>query len=223
MLPIFVATMLLVPAAGTVTTFLAAWELMALASLLLVLAEHRRAEVRAAGVFYAVLTQLGFAALLVGLLVLAAAGGSDVLAVLASTAARISPATRTVVFVATLVGFGSKAGLVPLHAWLPRAHPEAPSPVSALMSAAMVNLGIYGLLRFDLQILGPAPKWWGLDAADRRRSVGGVRGVAGDGGHRPQTAAGILDDGEHGPDRSRARRGRPARLRPVRRTLPRSR
>ena len=175
MLPIFVATMLLVPAAGTVTTFLAAWELMALASLLLVLAEHRRAEVRAAGVFYAVLTQMGFAALLVGLLVLAAAGGSDVLAVLASNAARVSPAIRTVVFVATLVGFGSKAGLVPLHAWLPRAHPEAPSPVSALMSAAMVNLGIYGLLRFDLLILGPAPKWWGLTLL----IVGGLSAVYG--------------------------------------------
>ncbi len=65
-------------------------------------------------------------------------------------------------FVLTLVGFGSKAGLVPLHAWLPRAHPEAPSPVSALMSAAMVNLGIYGIVRFDLQLLGPGPRWWGV-------------------------------------------------------------
>jgi formate hydrogenlyase subunit 3/multisubunit Na+/H+ antiporter MnhD subunit len=60
------------------------------------------------------------------------------------------------------MGFGSKAGLLPLHAWLPRAHPEAPSPVSALMSAAMVNMGIYGLIRIDQQILGPGPHWWGL-------------------------------------------------------------
>jgi formate hydrogenlyase subunit 3/multisubunit Na+/H+ antiporter MnhD subunit len=66
------------------------------------------------------------------------------------------------VFLLTLVGFGSKAGLLPLHAWLPRAHPEAPSPVSALMSAAMVNMGIYGIIRIDLQILGPGPHWWGL-------------------------------------------------------------
>ena len=65
-------------------------------------------------------------------------------------------------FVLTLIGFGSKAGLLPLHAWLPRAHPEAPSPVSALMSAAMVNLGIYGVIRVDLQLLAPAPRWWGL-------------------------------------------------------------
>jgi formate hydrogenlyase subunit 3/multisubunit Na+/H+ antiporter MnhD subunit len=61
-----------------------------------------------------------------------------------------------------VAGFGSKAGLVPLHAWLPRAHPEAPSAVSALMSAAMVNLGVYGICRVDLQLLGPGPRWWGL-------------------------------------------------------------
>ncbi len=69
---------------------------------------------------------------------------------------------RTAVFLLTVAGFGSKAGLVPLHAWLPRAHPEAPSPVSALMSAAMVNLGVYGIVRIDLQLLGPGPRWWGL-------------------------------------------------------------
>ena len=61
-----------------------------------------------------------------------------------------------------MAGFGSKAGLLPLHAWLPRAHPEAPSPVSALMSAAMVNLGMYGIIRIDLQLLGPGPRWWGV-------------------------------------------------------------
>src|ERR1019366_2208232 len=150
MLPLFVAAMLLVPAAGAVTTFLLAWELMAGASLVLVLSEHKRAAVRSAGAFYAVMTQLGFAAILLALVVLSAAGGG------------ISGGTRTAVFLLTLVGFGSKAGLLPLHAWLPRAHPEAPSPVSALMSAAMVNMGIYGIIRIDLQLLGPGPHWWGL-------------------------------------------------------------
>ncbi|CCC42425.1 proton-conducting transporter membrane subunit [Mycobacterium canetti] len=156
--PLFVAAMLLVPAAGSVTTFLLAWELMAIASLILVLSEHTRPQVRAAGLWYAVMTQLGFIALLVGLVVLAAAGGSDRFAGLGA----VSDGVRTVVFVLTLAGFGSKAGLVPLHAWLPRAHPEAPSPVSALMSAAMVNLGCYGIARIDLQLLGPGPRWWGL-------------------------------------------------------------
>lgn len=156
--PLFVAAMLLVPAAGSVTTFLLAWELMAIASLILVLSEHARPQVRSAGLWYAVMTQLGFIAILVGLVVLAAAGGSDRFAGLGA----VCDGVRAAVFMLTLVGFGSKAGLVPLHAWLLRAHPEAPSPVSALMSAAMVNLGIYGIVRFDLQLLGPGPRWWGL-------------------------------------------------------------
>src|SRR5450631_3041115 len=162
MLPLFVTAMLLVPAAGSVTTFLLAWELMAGASLVLVLSEHHRAEVRSAGAFYAVMTQLGFAAILLALVVLSAAVGGDAFATIDAHSGGISSGTRTAVFLLTLMGFGSKAGLLPLHAWLPRAHPEAPSPVSALMSAAMVNMGIYGLIRIDLQILGPGPHWWGL-------------------------------------------------------------
>jgi formate hydrogenlyase subunit 3/multisubunit Na+/H+ antiporter MnhD subunit len=157
-LPLFVAAMLLVPAAGSVTTFLLAWEMMAVASLVLVLADHMRPEVRSAALVYAVMTQLGFVVILVGLVVLSAAGGADRFADLTG----VPDGARTAVFVLTLAGFASKAGLVPLHAWLPRAHPEAPSPVSALMSAAMVNLGVYGIVRIDLEILGPGPRWWGL-------------------------------------------------------------
>ncbi|PQM45329.1 proton-conducting transporter membrane subunit [Mycobacterium talmoniae] len=170
-LPLFVAAMMLVPAAASVTTFLVAWELMALSSLVLVVSEHTRAQVRAAGLVYAVMTQLGFVALLVGLLVFSAAGGADRFADLVG----VSDGVRAAVFVLTLAGFGSKAGLVPLHAWLPRAHPEAPSPVSALMSAAMVNLGIYGIIRVDLQLLGPGPRWWGLTLL----IVGGVSALYG--------------------------------------------
>ncbi len=170
-LPLFVAAMSLVPAAGSITTFLLAWELMAIASLVLVLTDHRRRAVRSAAVFYAVMTQLGFAAILLGLMVLAAAGGADRFIDVAA----VSDDTRAVVFVLTLAGFGSKAGLLPLHAWLPRAHPEAPSPVSALMSAAMVNLGVYGIIRIDLQLLGPGPGWWGVTLL----VVGGVTAVYG--------------------------------------------
>ncbi|HYO18174.1 MAG TPA: proton-conducting transporter membrane subunit, partial [Dermatophilaceae bacterium] len=164
-LPLFVAAMMLVPAAGSVTTFLLAWELMAAGSLVLVLSEHHRAEVRSAGVFYAVMTQLGFAAILLALVVLSAAGGGDSFEAIAANSGDIPSGTRTAIFLLTLMGFGSKAGLLPLHAWLPRAHPEAPSPVSALMSAAMVNMGIYGIIRIDLEILGQGqaiPHWWGL-------------------------------------------------------------
>ena len=161
-MPIFVATMLLVPAAGSVPTFLLMWELMAVSSMMLVLAGHRRAEVRSAGVYYAVLTHLGFMAILLGLLLLSAATGTTRFAEISFAIGDVGHGARTVIFVLTLLGFGSKAGLLPLHAWLPRAHAESPSPASALMSAAMVTLGVYGIVRIDLDILGPGPRWWGL-------------------------------------------------------------
>jgi formate hydrogenlyase subunit 3/multisubunit Na+/H+ antiporter MnhD subunit len=152
---LFVASMLLVPAAATAVTLLMCWELMALTSLLLVLAEHRRRpEVAEAGRWYAVMTHLGFACILAGLML---AGGGSL------TAARhLPPALAGTVFVLALAGFGSKAGVVPLHAWLPRAHPEAPSHVSALMSAAMVNMGVYGIIRTGFGLLGGGARWWWL-------------------------------------------------------------
>ena len=166
--PLFVLAMLLVPAAASVGTLLVCWELMALTSLLLVLAEHRqRREVAAAGRWYAVMTHLGFLAILTGLLLFAAHATDDSFTALRQAAQQLPPGVGGAVFVATLIGFGSKAGVVPLHAWLPRAHPEAPSHVSALMSAAMVNLGVYGIIRvgFDLlgfSMLGAGARWWWL-------------------------------------------------------------
>lgn len=161
-LPLFVTAMIFVPLAASVTTFVALWELMALTSLVLVLADHQRVQVREAGLSYAVMTQLGFAAIVLGLVVFAASSGSDGFAQMTADAHTMPASVRSAVFVLTVIGFGSKAGLVPLHAWLPRAHPEAPSPVSALMSAAMVNLGIYGIVRVDIAMLGRGPTWWGL-------------------------------------------------------------
>ena len=162
-LPLFVAAMLLVPVAASVSTFLVVWELMAATSLLLVLAEHRHsAAVAQAGQWYAVMTHLGLLTILAGLVGFAAAAHGETFAQLRAAAADMSPAARSAVFVVTLLGFGSKAGAVPLHVWLPRAHPEAPSHVSALMSAAMVNLGVYGIIRVGLDLLGGGPTWWWL-------------------------------------------------------------
>ena len=159
MVPLFVAAMVLVPVAASVGTFLVCWELMALTSLLLVLAEHtRRPAVRDAGLWYAVMTHLGLVVILIGLVLFAAHAPDDSFTSLRS--ATMSPAVRGAVFLTTFAGFASKAGMVPLHAWLPRAHPEAPSHVSALMSAAMVNLGVYGVLRVGLDLLGGGPRWW---------------------------------------------------------------
>jgi formate hydrogenlyase subunit 3/multisubunit Na+/H+ antiporter MnhD subunit len=162
-LPVFVVAMVLVPAAANVATLLACWELMALASLVLVVAEHRRGpQVASAGRWYAVMTHLGFMSVLIGLMVFVAHAPDDSFTALRETGRHLSPALAGVVFVAALVGFGSKAGIVPLHAWLPRAHPEAPSHVSALMSAAMVNLGVYGLVRVGVDLLGGGAAWWWL-------------------------------------------------------------
>jgi hydrogenase-4 component B len=108
------------------------------------------------------MTQFGAAALLVGLVLLATHTGSQSFAAIAARSAHLPAWVRGSAFVLAVVGFGSKAGMVPLHVWLPRAHPEAPGPVSALMSAAMVNLGIYGIVRVGDGLLGGGPVWWWL-------------------------------------------------------------
>jgi len=165
-IPLFVTSMLLVPAAGSVATFLWLWELMALTSLLLVLVDHRRREeARSAAEWYAVMTHVGAAAILLALLVLSAHAGGQSFTAIRAHAKDLSPALRGIAFVLALVGFGSKAGAVPLHVWLPKAHPEAPSPASALMSGAMVNLGIYGIVLVGDSLLGGGPVWWWLVVA----------------------------------------------------------
>lgn len=162
-LPLFVASMLLVPAAASVTTLLILWELMALTSLVLVLAEHQlRRSVREAGLWYASMTHLGLVAILLGLVVFAGRAGGESFAELRAGAGDLPAGTQSVIFILIFIGFGSKAGMVPLHVWLPRAHPEAPSHVSALMSAAMVKLGLYGLIRVEFDLLGGGPRWWGV-------------------------------------------------------------
>jgi formate hydrogenlyase subunit 3/multisubunit Na+/H+ antiporter MnhD subunit len=161
--PCFALALLLVPIAASVSTLLYAWELMALTSLVLVCTGHG-AETLSAGVWYAVLTHLGLVAVLAGLVWLAAATHTETFAGIAAASPGISPSVKGFVFVLVLAGFGSKAGMVPLHAWLPRAHPEAPSPVSAVMSAAMVNLGVYGLIRVGFDLLHGGSRWWWLTA-----------------------------------------------------------
>jgi formate hydrogenlyase subunit 3/multisubunit Na+/H+ antiporter MnhD subunit len=161
--PLFVLSLLLVPTAASASTFLVLWELMALTSLVLVLAEHRHhPAAREAGWWYAVMTHLGLVLILVAFFLLAAHAPGDSFAALRRAGPSLSPLTGGLVFLAALGGFGSKAGVVPLHVWLPRAHPEAPSHVSALMSGAMVKLGVYGLVRVGWDLLGGGPRWWGV-------------------------------------------------------------
>ncbi len=158
---VFLLGMQLVPAAADVVTFLLAWELMALASTVLLLADHaRRSEVRSAALWYAVMTHLSFVLLLAGFALLAAHAGATSFAAISASGA--SGMTADLAFLLLAGGFVTKAGLVPVHVWLPRAHPEAPSHVSAAMSAAMVKLGVFGVLLATLHLLPHGPSWWGL-------------------------------------------------------------
>ena len=158
---VFIAAMILVPLARNVLTFLALWEVMSLASYFLVITEHERAETLQAGWIYFVMTHAGFAALFLGFLLLARATGTASLSEWSAAAVKLDPGSRNLIFVLLALGFGSKAGAIPLHVWLPRAHPAAPSHVSALMSGVMIKLGVYGLVRVAFDWLGAGPVWWG--------------------------------------------------------------
>jgi hydrogenase-4 component B len=156
---VFVASMGVVPLAANAVTFLLAWELMALASYVLVLHDRHSPAVRGAWV-YAVMSHAGLGCLLLGMLLLGAATGS--LRFADWHAATLAPSARNLAFALLALGFAGKAGVIPLHVWLPLAHPVAPSPVSALMSGVMIKLGVYGLLRTGLDWLGGGPAWWGV-------------------------------------------------------------
>jgi hydrogenase-4 component B len=150
-----------VPLAANALTFLLAWELMSLASYVLVAQAGDREAVSAAWV-YAVMTHAGLACLLAGMLLLGIWTESFRFADWSATASGLSPGGAALAFVLLALGFGAKAGVIPLHVWLPLAHPAAPSHVSALMSGVMIKLGIYGLMRIGLDWLGTGPAWWGI-------------------------------------------------------------
>jgi hydrogenase-4 component B len=138
--------------------FLIGWEVMALAGYFLLVAEHEEPEVRSAGTIYLVASHLGAASLLVLFSLLKIATGSFLFP--ASGSLQLASGFATMIFLAALFGFGSKAGLMPLHIWLPSAHANAPSHVSALLSGVMLKMGIYGVLRV-VSFFGVPPLWWG--------------------------------------------------------------
>jgi hydrogenase-4 component B len=160
MYTLFLACMSLVVMAGNVLTFLMMWEGMSLSSYFLVITENKEKGVLRAGIWYAAMTHAGLA-LLLAAFVLLSNGSSGAFADLRAASGGLTGTIRSVIFVLAFLGFGSKAGIIPLHVWLPRAHPAAPSHVSALMSGVMIKLGIYGLLRVVLDLMGGGPPWWG--------------------------------------------------------------
>jgi len=152
------ASMVMVALARNGVLFLVAWEMMALTSFLLVVFESDKENVRRAGWVYVVATHLGMG-FLITLFVLLCPGGSLDFAQVADAAHR-SLGLKNLLFCLAVVGFGIKAGFVPMHVWLPEAHSAAPSHVSAVLSAIMVKMGIYGLIR-TLTFLGAPEPWWG--------------------------------------------------------------
>ena len=157
---VFLASMAMVILADDAYLFMVAWETMALSSYFLVTAQHRLPEIRRAGFLYLLMAHVGALGILLCFGVLH--GGSWQMTFAAMRGATLAPAWASVAFVLALFGFGAKAGLVPLHVWLPEAHPAAPSPVSAMMSGLMLKVGVYGLLRVSLDLLHAGPWWWGL-------------------------------------------------------------
>ena len=170
------ASMALVVISRNALLFLVAWEIMALASFFLVTLEDEHSQVRQAGRIYLIATHIGTAFLVAMFLLLGRSAHSlefaDIATALCMPGA--SAAFAATVFLLALVGFGTKAGFMPLHVWLPEAHPAAPSHVSAVMSGVMIKTGIYGLLR-TLTFLGPPPLWWGWTMV----GIGASSGVLG--------------------------------------------
>lgn len=157
---LFLGSMGLVLLADDAYAFMVGWELMALSSYFLVTTEHRIPAIRSAGFLYLLMAHIGALSILLAFGLLQ--GGSWHFTFDAMRAARLSPAWAACAFLLALVGFGAKAGLVPLHVWLPEAHPAAPSPVSALLSGVMLKTAVYGLLRIGFDLLGHPVWWWGL-------------------------------------------------------------
>jgi len=169
----FLAGMNLVVLADDAFTFLVSWEFMSLSSWALVMAHHRERDNAHAGYVYLVMASFGTLALLLAFGLLAGADGGYAFAQIRAEAH--APALAGLVLMLVLVGAGSKAGLLPLHVWLPLAHPAAPSHVSALMSGVMTKVAVYGFVRIVFDLLGEPAWWWSMVVL----ALGGITAVMG--------------------------------------------
>lgn len=159
---VFLSSMVVVMLADDAYLFMVAWETMALSSYFLVTTSHRIAEIRRAGFLYLLIAHIGAIAILLCFGVMHGDGGDYTFDAL--RASELPATWASAAFLLALFGFGAKAGLLPLHVWLPEAHPAAPSPVSALMSGVMLKTAIYGMVRVCFDLLGSPQWWWGMVA-----------------------------------------------------------
>lgn len=159
---IFILSMIFVVTSNNAVMFLIVWELMSIISYLLVVYEHEKAESREAGFIYIIMTHIGTGFIIISFLILAGTSGSFGFETFRAAGSTMPPLLKDIAFLFALIGFGTKAGIVPLHIWLPYAHPAAPSNVSALMSGVMIKTAIYMLIRFSFDFLGAGVQWWGM-------------------------------------------------------------
>lgn len=157
----FVLSMALVVTAGNAFLFLVAWELMSLLSYFLVVFDHKHEKSVRAGTIYIVMTHIGTAFITAAFLIIFKYAGSFEFAAFKEACLSMPDNVKNIVFLFLLAGFGTKAGIVPLHIWLPYAHPRAPSYISSIMSGVMIKTAIYGMVRFIIFILGVNSLWWG--------------------------------------------------------------
>ena len=161
LLIVFILSMCMVVVSGNLFSFLIFWELMSLASYFLVVFDFKHEKSIRAGTIYLVMTHIGTACLMAAFFILYNSAHSFDYVAVRQSAASLSPQMRNIIFLLLLTGFSAKAGVVPLHVWLPYAHPQAPSHVSSIMSGVMIKIAIYGMIRFFVTLLGPGPGWWG--------------------------------------------------------------
>lgn len=157
MMALFILSMILVTASKNLFAFIFFWELMSLSSFLLVMFEYKKEEIKKAGIFYFVMTQLSTVFLLFAFILIYNQTGSLEIASLKA----LPPLIIFAAYGALFIGFSIKAGVIPFHKWLPYAHPASPSLISAIMSAVMIKIAIYGLIRFTL-ILPNFHLVWGI-------------------------------------------------------------
>ena len=162
LLALFVLSMCMLVTAGNLFSFLVFWELMSLTSYFLVVFDHTHNKSVRAGTIYLIMTHIGTASLMAAFFILYAHAGSFDFSAVKQAAAAMPAQMRNTVFLLLLFGFATKAGVVPVHIWLPFAHPQAPSHISSIMSGVMIKTAIYGMIRFFLMLLGTGPAWWGV-------------------------------------------------------------
>jgi len=158
---LFVLSMLMVVVEANVFHFLIAWELMSLVSYFLVIFDTENKKSIEAGTIYIVMTHFGTALLIIAFLLMYRHSGSFDFNTIQASLSSMSSMQRNIIFLLLFFGFGTKAGIVPLHIWLPYAHPQAPSHISSVMSGVMIKTAIYGMIRFIIIMLGVSSLWWG--------------------------------------------------------------